>query len=226
MDKDKDNIGNLLERAHRSAEEEAGHVAGSAVPLDEERSEEAKDAIQAIEAMRKYADEDDDDMGEFSFKSILGGDFLRSKFVIKQIVFMMFCVVLMIGYTANRYDSQQDVILIDSLRTELQNVKYNVLTQSSELMNLIRQSNIEKRLRETSDSLLRNSITPPYLIRVSEEDGKPAEADVREVLIDSAVVEDAETSGGDEVEDEKKKEDSAGTESRLPERTTMKFDEQ
>ena len=206
MEKDKNNIGNLLERAHRS--------------------EEAKDAIQAIEAMRKYADEDDDDMGEFSFKSILGGDFLRSKFVIKQIVFMMFCVVLMIGYTANRYDSQQDVILIDSLRTELQNVKYNVLTQSSELMNLIRQSNIEKRLRETSDSLLRNSITPPYLIRVSEEGGKPAEADVREVLIDSAVVEDAETLGGDEVEDEKKKEDSAGAESGLPERTTMKTDEQ
>ncbi len=226
MEKDKNNIGNLLERAHRSAGEEADRVAGSAVHLDEERSEEAKDAIQAIEAMRKYADEDDDDMGEFSFKSILGGDFLRSKFVIKQIVFMMFCVVLMIGYTANRYDSQQDVILIDSLRTELQNVKYNVLTQSSELMNLIRQSNIEKRLRETSDSLLRNSITPPYLIRVSEEGGKPAEADVREVLIDSAVVEDAETLGGDEVEDEKKKEDSAGAESGLPERTTMKTDEQ
>ena len=226
MEKDKNNIGNLLERAHRSAGEEADRVAGSAVHLDEERSEEAKDAIQAIEAMRKYADEDDDDMGEFSFKSILGGDFLRSKFVIKQIVFMMFCVVLMIGYTANRYDSQQDVILIDSLRTELQNVKYNVLTQSSELMNLIRQSNIEKRLRETSDSLLHNSITPPYLIRVSEEDGKPAEADVREVLIDSAVVEDAETLGGDEVEDEKKKEDSAGAESGLPERTTMKTDEQ
>ena len=226
MEKDKDNIANLLERAHRSAGEEADRVAGSAVHLDEERSEEAKDAIQAIEAMRKYADEDDDDMGEFSFKSILGGDFLRSKFVIKQIVFMMFCVVLMIGYTANRYDSQQDVILIDSLRTELQNVKYNVLTQSSELMNLIRQSNIEKRLRETSDSLLHNSITPPYLIRVSEEDGKPAEADVREVLIDSAVVEDAETLGDDEVEDEKKKEDSAGSESGLPERTTMKTDEQ
>ena len=226
MEKDKNNIGNLLERAHRSAGEEADRVAGSAVHLDEERSEEAKDAIQAIEAMRKYADEDDDDMGEFSFKSILGGDFLRSKFVIKQIVFMMFCVVLMIGYTANRYDSQQDVILIDSLSTELQNVKYNVLTQSSELMNLIRQSNIEKRLRETSDSLLRNSITPPYLIRVSEEGGKPAEADVREVLIDSAVVEDAETLGGDEVEDEKKKEDSAGAESGLPARTTMKTDEQ
>ena len=226
MEKDKNNIGNLLERAHRSAGEEADRVAGSAVHLDEERSEEAKDAIQAIEAMRKYADEDDDDMGEFSFKSILGGDFLRSKFVIKQIVFMMFCVVLMIGYTANRYDSQQDVILIDSLRTELQNVKYNVLTQSSELMNLVRQSNIEKRLRETSDSLLRNSITPPYLIRVSEEGGKPAEADVREVLIDSAVVEDAETLGGDEVEDEKKKEDSAGAESGLPERTKMKTDEQ
>lgn len=140
---------------------------------------------EAVEAMRKFTEEDEDELGEISVKSILGGDFLMSKFMIKQVAFVMFCVVLMIIYTGNRYDSQQDAILIDSLRGRLQEVKYNVLTQSSELMNLTRQSNVEKRLSGTRDSLLHNSITPPFLIktdnrrRVAEEEGP------KEVLVDS-----------------------------------------
>ena len=52
MAKDKDNIDNMLDRAHRAALEEGAAASSGEVPL-EERSEEAKDAIQAIEAMRK-----------------------------------------------------------------------------------------------------------------------------------------------------------------------------
>ncbi|MCH5174968.1 MAG: hypothetical protein J1F40_03720 [Prevotellaceae bacterium] len=141
---------------------------------------------EAVEAMRKFTnDDDDDDDVDFSAKSILGGDFLMSKFMMKQVVFVMFCVVLMILYTGNRYDSQQDAILIDSLRVRLQEVKYNVLTQSSELMNLTRQSNVERMLRVTGDSTLHNSITPPYLIKADgkrrlTEGGQP-----KEVMVDS-----------------------------------------
>ena len=142
---------------------------------------------EAIEAIRKFTSEDDDDeFGEISVKSILGGDFLMSPFIIRQIVFVMFCVVLMILYTGNRYDSQQDAILIDSLRGRLQEVKYNVLTQSSELMNLSRQSNVEKMLVGTPDSLLHNSITPPFLIKASDNRRSFSEDEVEEVLVDSA----------------------------------------
>ena len=74
----------------------------------------------------------------------------------------------MLVYTYNRYQSQQDIITIDNLKTELQEVKYNVLTQSSELMNLSRQSNVEKYLKATNDSMLKNPTTPPYLIRTVE----------------------------------------------------------
>lgn len=153
---------------------------------------------EAVEAMRKFTDDDDDDDVELSIKSILGGDFLMSKFMIKQVVFVMFCVALMIVYTGNRYDSQQDAILIDSLRVRLQEVKYNVLTQSSELMNLTRQSNVERMLRVNGDSMLHNSITPPYLIkkddkRKSVEDGQP-----KEVMVDS-VKQDTNISKKDEI---------------------------
>lgn len=129
--------------------------------------------IEAVEAIKKFTNEDEDDAGEFSLKSILGGDILQSRFILKQVLFIFYLVVLCLIYTANRYSSQQDAILIDSLRTHLQDVKYNVMTQSSELLNLTRQSNIEKLLQNTQDSLLHNPVTPPYLILKDGYDDKP-----------------------------------------------------
>ena len=177
---------------------------------DEELKTEEQEAIEAI---RKFTDEEEDDIGEISVKSILGGDFLMSKFMIKQIMFVMFCVLLMILYTGNRYDSQQDIILIDSLRGRLQEVKYNVLTQSSEPMNLTRQSNVEKILRGTPDSLLHNSITPPYLIR------KQGNASIEETRMEEVLVnpEEPEASpekpeGGENSEENKESLDTQKTE--------------
>ncbi|MBR1667202.1 MAG: hypothetical protein IJ693_02865 [Bacteroidaceae bacterium] len=168
---------------------------------------------EAMEAIRKFTDEDDDDMGEISVKSILGGDFLMSRFMIKQVMFVIFCVILMLIYTGNRYDSQQDAILIDSLRGRLQEVKYNVLTQSSELMNLTRQSNVEKRLRGTPDSLLRNSITPPFLIKAGGRSEASDEEEIEEVLVDSAELSATESSAKEEQpKPEEKKPEQAGEE--------------
>lgn len=138
-----------------------------------EARESVSEREEAVEALRKFTNENyDDDSEEFSLRSILGGDILAHPFFIKQVLFVGFAVVLMLIYTGNRYSSQQDAILIDSLRQELQNVKYNVMTQSSVLLNMTRQSSIEKKLREQGDSTLTNPITPPYLIRkngVNEE---------------------------------------------------------
>ena len=169
--------------------------------------ETMKEEREAIEAIRKFTDEDGDDLGEISVKSILGGDFLMSRFMIKQIVFVMFCVLLMILYTGNRYDSQQDAILIDSLRGALQDVKYNVLTQSSELMNLTRQSNVEKMLSNTPDSLLHNSITPPFLIKRGDHSENADENKVEEVLVGADAVDEMEEE--DKEKENEKKEEAA-----------------
>lgn len=130
----------------------------------ENAEKENSDEREAIEVLKKFTNEDDDDMGEISLRSILGGDILQSRFILKQVFFIMFCVFLMLVYTGNRYQCQQDAITIDSLRNELQKVKYNVLTQSSVLMNTTRQSNVERRLKQTKDSVLETPITPPFLI--------------------------------------------------------------
>ena len=160
-------------------------TADAAANAKAEQQSELTEDQQAIDAIRKFTDEDDH--GDLSIKAILGGDILTSKFMMRQVLFVMFLVVLAILYTGNRYGSQQDAILIDSLRNHLQDVKYNVLTQSSELMNLTRQSSVEKALRTTKDSILQNPVTPPYLIRTNEERRQVVkEENIQEVLVDSA----------------------------------------
>lgn len=152
------------------------------VPSDEKEEsvmDELRSAVnereKTAEAIRKFTDEEEgeDDKEDLSLRYILGGDVLGSPFFIKQVAFVIFVVFLMLVYTGNRYDSQQDIIFIDSLRKELQDMKYNVMTQSSELLNLTRQSNIERRLKAQGDSALTNPITPPYLIRKSGVEEKP-----------------------------------------------------
>lgn len=162
--KEKDNIQNetLMEPELAEEAKERAEVAS-----------EVKAEKEAIETLKKFATEDDDDdMGELSLRAILGGDILQSRFIMKQVLFIMFCVFLSLLYTGNRYASQQDSIVIDSLRVRLQEVKYNVLTQSSELMNSSRQSNIENRLKSTKDSVLQSPIIPPFLIESNSPDNE------------------------------------------------------
>ncbi len=133
---------------------------------DTELEKEEKEEAEAIEAIKKYTEEDE--LGKVTLSSIIGGDILQSKFSRSLVQWFILVAILMLIYTYNRYQSQQDIITIDNLKTELQEVKYNVLTQSSELMNLSRQSNVEKYLKATNDSMLKNPTTPPYLIRMVE----------------------------------------------------------
>lgn len=138
----------------------------TAPEADEEPTAEEKELSEAVE--RYVSDEDEDDLGEISFKTVLGGDLLQSPFFRRQVMFIIFVAGLLLFYTGNRYSSQQDIITIDSLKVRLQQERYNVLTQSSELLNLSRQSNIEQQLRLFGDSALANPTTPPYEIEVKK----------------------------------------------------------
>jgi hypothetical protein len=139
----------------------------SVVAKDETEDTETATEVADNEAIKRYVEdeEDEDEFGEISLKSILGGDILQSKFFVRQVIFVLFVVALMLAYTANRYNSQQEIITIDSLKLKLQEERYNVLTQSSELLNLSRQSNIEVKLKENGDSALVNPTTPPFEVK-------------------------------------------------------------
>ena len=136
--------------------------------VDKAIEAEGKEALEAIEEFTRE-DAGENDLGEISFRAIFGGDILKSRFMLKHILWIMFVLALMIVYTANRYSSQQDVIRMDKLRGELQEMKYKVLTQSSDLVNMTRQSNIEEHLRATEGNTLENPTSPPYYISVKNE---------------------------------------------------------
>ena len=137
--------------------------------LTQEEAKEIEEQERAMEAIRKFTeadeDEDEDSLGEISLKSIIGGDILQSRFMLHQVVFFMFLAVLAIIYTGNRYSSQQDALLIDSLKAELQEEHYRVLTIESELLNASRQSEIVNLLKHNGDSLLLHSTTPPFILK-------------------------------------------------------------
>ena len=140
---------------------------------EEQDERERKEHEEAIKAIRRFTEDEGDDeeseFGEISVKSILGGDILQSRFVVKQVLFVMFLVLLSIIYTGNRYNSQQDILTIDSLKIQLQEERYKVLTIESELLNASRQSEIVSLLKQNGDSLLLHTTTPPIAITPDEE---------------------------------------------------------
>ena len=133
-------------------------------PEDDEALAVAQAATEEAEAGAATETPEDEERLDWGtiFRSLLNGEFLRNPFIRRQVVFIIFVVILLLLYTGNRYSSQQEIILIDSLKVVVQQEQYNVLTQSSELINLKRQSNIEQILRQHGDSSLINSITPPF----------------------------------------------------------------
>jgi len=155
------------ELAQEQEELELPHPAlEAAEEAAEDAAEEEKNEADPVDVVKRYVNDDEDEedeFGEISFRSILGGDILQSRFFLRQIVFILFVAVLLLFYTGNRYSSQQELIEIERLKMQLQTERYNVLTQSSELLNLMRQSNIEKTLRLNGDSaLVTGNTRSPY----------------------------------------------------------------
>jgi hypothetical protein len=146
-------VGGQQRRPDGSARRAAATDAGSAAPQEDQ------------EVMRRFVDDEDaDEYADVSLKSILGGDILQSRFFQRQVLFILFCAFLMIFYTGNRYASQQDIILLDSLKVQVEQERYRVLTQSSELLNLSRQSHIEKQLILNGDTALKPPVHHPFEI--------------------------------------------------------------
>lgn len=112
-------------------------------------------------AWRRFASED---MPQLSLREILGGDYLIAGFLRRQILFILFLVVLAIAYISNRYGAQQEIIEEENLRKELLEKKNYALTQYAELTMQTRQSSLERRLKSMGDSTLVAAKEPPFFI--------------------------------------------------------------
>lgn len=105
-----------------------------------------------------------------SLREILGGDILMNGWLKKQMGLILMCVFFAILYITNRYSSQQEIIEIEKLRTQLNELRYYALTRSSELTVKTRQSQVEASLRHTADSVLATPKEPPFIIKQNKEE--------------------------------------------------------
>ena len=97
-------------------------------------------------------------------KSWIDGEVLLSPFWGRQIGLIALLAVLVIVYVSNRYAFQQEQVQIKRLREELEDVKYEALARSSELMEKSRESNIQRYIEEQG-SALQMSTCPPVVIK-------------------------------------------------------------
>ena len=98
------------------------------------------------------------------FYKIYSGNILRDERITKNAGLFALVVFYIIIYISNRYAFQQELHKIADLKDEVKILKYDVLTQQSELSEKSRQSNIEKHIKE-NDSKLKTATNPPYTIK-------------------------------------------------------------
>ena len=92
----------------------------------------------------------------FSFIYILGGGILNGDFIMRHTRMIVLIVVLIIFYSC-----MQKLSKIDHLQKELQDVRFEALSISSELTGHSRQSQIESLIEEQGIDL-EGAQTPPY----------------------------------------------------------------
>jgi len=99
----------------------------------------------------------------FTVRSIIDGSLLTLRSFVKQLPFILFLVMLALLYIANRYNAEKIVRQINTLRTEVKDLRAEEITTASELMNLNRQSKVLDLIEEKQMGL-QVAKEPPYKI--------------------------------------------------------------
>ena len=98
-------------------------------------------------------------------KAWLDGDMLLSPLLQRHLGLFLLVFVLVIAYVSNRYAFQQEQVQIQRLRAELNDVKYEALARSSELMEKSRESNIQRFVVEQGSQLQTPTKAPVVIKR-------------------------------------------------------------
>ena len=117
-----------------------------------------------IEAIR--GSEDFSDIKSSTLRDILNGNILTKKFLQKQYGLLIMIAALTFLYVDNRFYCETRLAKEIDLKKKIQDVKYESLTISAELMEISRQSNVMNKVNESGINLIQ-STTPPIVIEDS-----------------------------------------------------------
>lgn len=99
--------------------------------------------------------------------TVLSGKFLTREYVQSNLPFIFFIVAMMVAYIAYGYYAENNMKELVAAESELQELKSRNLAAQAKLSKLRAQSTIEESIKELG---LRESTTPPTIIRVSDAD--------------------------------------------------------
>lgn len=107
-------------------------------------------------------EEGETDLRNYRWRDLL---IIDGQWVRRQIVLILLIVGGIIFYITNRYQAQKDIIELVQLQNELKDMKFRILTRSSELTLKTRQSELEKQLKNFGDSTLQVTNEAPFIIK-------------------------------------------------------------
>ena len=111
----------------------------------------------------------EDEIALKQWKSVIRQMSIDGQWFKRHIGLMLLIVAGIIVYITCRYQAQQEIILEEQLKLDLQDWKFKTLTRSSELTLRTRQSQIESALKNFNDSTLKVSTESPYTITITQE---------------------------------------------------------
>ncbi len=165
-----------LDKEKEAGEGESGagmrpETAGDAVAEGKpDTAEEQEGGAESLSPIKAFTETDGvEQRPNVSLREILGGDILTAGWLRRQMGLIVLCTFFAIVYITNRYSAEQEMIEIERLKTELTEMRYRALTRSSELTVRTRQSQVERSLRGTPDSVLQTPKEPPFLIQTPNE---------------------------------------------------------
>lgn len=123
---------------------------------------EQKDNVEFIEEKQERKESK---LG--SIKDLLDGSLIANDFIVKQLPFIVFLVFLAFVYIANRYHAEKVVRASIELTKEINELRAEAITISSELMFISKQSEVAK-IVEKRGLGLKESIEPPRKIVIED----------------------------------------------------------
>jgi len=109
--------------------------------------------------------EEQKELSKYTLKEILTGSVLVKQSVVKQLPFLFFITFLAILYIANRYQDEHLLRESVKLQEELNELRAESITTTSELMFASRQSQVIRIIHENNLDL-KESTTPPRRIKM------------------------------------------------------------
>ncbi|PLX10980.1 MAG: hypothetical protein C0597_15875 [Marinilabiliales bacterium] len=123
------------------------------------------DKIDNVEFIEEKQERKESRFG--SIKDLLDGSLIANDFIVKQLPYIVFLVALAFIYIANRYHAEKVVRANVELSKEINELRAEAITTSSELMFISKQSEVAKLVEERGLGL-KESVVPPKKIVIEE----------------------------------------------------------